>query len=330
MASPVKVDGLLLGSGVRLERNVRALLRASLRSEPGGEQIDGASWLGWVQHSLDDDPLADELLALIERAANPAELARFQSAVERARGASFSGAALIEAAFGRADPTTQDHVAGLIAGAEGQEGAAADLGVELCQLAEQHPNPEALAHTALGLLAEGEAWQRAAVLGFLVLTPDLPGTDVLCGLFGPLSEALIDEPNPFDEEDGGDLFDLLLAVLAERFGTPGGERARWLLRHEALRPGRAGLVIGHLRDDDADWLAEHAAELVRSEPLLEAELGPAAPASPLDAVRASTEPATRARLLRTAALRLDPSDASQNAEADHLLHEAAALDGIRA
>ncbi len=330
MASPVKVDGLLLGSGVRLERNVRALLRASLRSEPGNQQIDGASWLGWVWHSLDGDPLADELLGLIERVANPQELARFRAAVDRARGASFSGAALIEAALGRPDPATQDHLDALIAEAEGQDGAAADLGVELCQLAEQHPDPEALAASVLGLLVEGEPWQRAAVLGFLVLTPDLPGTDVLCGLFGPLSEALIGEPNPFDSEDGGDLSDLLLAVLAERFGTPGGERARWLLRHEALRPGRAGLVIGHLRDSDADWIAERAADLVRSEPLLEAELGPAAPASALDAVRAGAEPVTRARLLRTAALRLDTARPEQASLASHLLEEARALDGAQA
>jgi hypothetical protein len=202
------------------------------------------------------------------------------------------------------------------------------LGAAISGFTETESDPHGLAEALMRRFVEGEEWERGPLLGVLIVHSDLPAAGLLSALYPEIVLPMLRAPDPFDPEGFRTLEELYFEAIAQRLGQAGGRRGRWILRHEALRPGRAGLLIDTLQRDDAAWVKANAAELTRSDP----ELALADPAPPTEdhQARGEREPATRARLLRTIADQYSAEGGDGGAARLHLLEESAALGDVEA
>ena len=190
-----------------------------------------------------------------------------------------------------------------------------------------------------------EAW-RASAAAHALLDPGWPAAQALAEVWA--TNAISPALDVLDEEGLRSVRDVVFRALTVRVEEHW--RARWLVRHECLRPAMALWGLDALLRSDADWLAEFAVELVENSPEIAepVELELAARGQRLDEalasaaaktnlrtfdlarIRSEHRPEVRRRLLMTAVASLGPADGSDGRLRQQLLEEAAALGELAA
>ncbi len=179
-----------------------------------------------------------------------------------------------------------------------------------------------------------EDW-RAAAAAHALLDLRWPAEQALAEAWA--QDSISDALDPLDEEGLRSIRDVTFRALCLRL--PKHWRTRWLVRHEALRPGGAITAIDVLLEHDADWLAANASAIVEATPEVRepVELELAAQGHALndsadierafDLPRVRREPSAevRRRLLRAARASIGVDDLRGRALHRQLLREGAAL-----